>query len=239
MKARPIVLAATLALLTDAAPAHAQLAVYDASSYAKLLQQAETALGQLDQLKRQVQQGQRLTDSLNTNSNVNAIAAQLSTPQLRQFLPDITRFMAADQSRDFGGLGAMGDRARQIRAAERIYTPAHSPTDGYATEALERSGDRIARDMALGESVSAVGAQRLQGLEELRQSLDTATDARAVFDIQARIAAENALIQNDQMRLQGMAMVQQAQERAQAQRDREEVMRASQERLQLYRQGFQ
>lgn len=232
MKAICLLSAAALSL-TIAAPAHAQLAVYDASAYAKLLQQAHTAVEQLKQLQRQVQQGERLADSLNVNSNVNALASRLSTPELRQFLPDITRFMAASENGDFSGLGAIGSRATQIRAAYRIYTPTTSsdpsPADRYSAEALERSGDRIARDQALGESVSAAGAQRLQGLEDLRRSLDTATDARAVFDIQARISAEAALIQNDQMRLQGIAMVQQAQERAQVQRDRERARLSTEE----------
>lgn len=233
MRAHAVLLAAALGLVA-AAPAHAQLAVYDATAYAKLIQQAQTALDQLNELKRQVQQGQRLVDSLNVNSKVNALATQLNTPELRQFLPDIPSYMAVGRSGDFDSMGALGARAREIRAAERIYTP-DPAVSSSAVEALERSGDRIARDMALGESVSAVGAQRLQGLEELRRSLDTATDARAVFDIQARIAAETALIQNDQMRLQGMIMVQQAQERAQVQKDREEARKSTEETEAMFR----
>jgi len=237
MTSRAIPLAAALSLLA-LTPARAQLAVYDATAYAKLLQQAQTALEQLNELKRQVQQAERLVDSLNVNSKVNAIASQLSTPELRQFLPDIASYTAIGRGGDFDSMGAVGARAREIRAAERIYTPDAS-AGGAVVEALERSGDRIARDMAIGERVGAVGAQRLQGLEELRRSLDTAKDARAVFDIQARIAAETALIQNDQMRLQGMIMVQQAQERAQVQRDREQARRASEARLSMYREGFE
>jgi len=241
MKARILALAASTALLA-AAPAHAQLAVYDATSYAKILQQARTALQQLQQLKTQVQQGQQLLNSFNVNSNVNAIAAQLGTPQLRQFLPDIGKYEAAIKG-DFSALGDIGARASQIRAANRIYTPSADGSQGqadkYFTDSLEQSGDRAARDMALGESVNTVGAQRLQGLEQLRQSLSTAGDARAVLDIQARIAAESAMIQNDQMRLQGMAMVQQAQDRLQAQRDREAARKSTDEAEAAFRKVIQ
>jgi type IV secretion system protein VirB5 len=241
MRTRLPVLAGALAVLA-AAPAHAQLAVYDATSYAKLLQQAQTALQQLHQLESQVQQGQQLLNSLNVNSNVNAIASQLSTPQLRQFLPDISRYEAAVRG-DFSGLGNLGARASQIRAANRIYVPdagvAQSATDKFYTDGLEQSGDRIARDMALGESVGDVSAQRLQGLEQLRKSLDTAPNARAVLDIQARIAAENALIQNDQVRLQGLGMVQQAQDRMQAQRNRETALKSHDDAEAYFRSGIQ
>jgi len=241
MKARLLALAASATLLV-AVPAHAQLAVYDATSYAKILQQARTALQQLQQLKTQVEQGQQLLNSFNVNSNVNAIAAQLGTPQLRQFLPDIGKYEAAIKG-DFSALGDIGARASQIRAANRIYSPAGSGSqtdaDKYFTDSLEQSGDRAARDMALGESVSNVGAQRLQGLEQLRQSLSTAGDARAVLDIQARIAAESAMIQNDQMRLQGMAMVQQAQDRLAAQQKAEMARKSDEEAEAFFRKSMQ
>jgi type IV secretion system protein VirB5 len=240
MKTRLLVLAGALTVL--APPARAQLAVYDATSYAKILQQAQTAMQQLQRLETQVQQGRQLLDSLNVNSNVNAIASQLSTPQLRQFLPDISRYEAAIRG-DFGGLGDLGIRAGQIRTANRIYTPAAAAAqvgaDKYSTDALEQSGNRIARDMALGESIGDASAQRLQGLEQLRQALDTAPNARAVLDIQARIAAENALIQNDQMRLQGLAMVQQAQDRMQTQRDREQARQSTDEAEAAFRKVIQ
>src|SRR5262249_28082735 len=140
-------------------------------------------------------------------------------------------------------LGAVGARASQIRAETRIYSPDVQATAGssdrYATDALEASGDRIARDMALGESVGTASAQRLQGLGQLRQSLDTARDARAVLDLQARIAAEAALIQNDQVRLQGLAMVQQAQDRLQAQQDREAARKSTEDAEAAFRRAFQ
>jgi type IV secretion system protein VirB5 len=42
------------------------------------------------------------------------------------------------------------------------------------------------------------------------------------MDLQARISAESAMIQNEQVRLQGLAMMQHADERMQEQREREE-----------------
>lgn len=230
MRARWPAIAGAVALLA-ATPVQAQLAVYDATSYGKLLQQAQTALQQLRELQAQVQQSERLYESLNVNSKVNAIASQLGAPELRQFLPDVSTYSAAQGQ--FGELGRMGARAQQIRAANRIYTPDGDAS--YHTESLEQAGDRAARDMALGESVADAGAQRLQGLEQLRHSLDGAGDARAVLDIQARISAETAMIQNDQMRLQGIAMVQQAQDRLQTQRDREQARKSHEEAEAIFR----
>lgn len=79
----------------------------------------------------------------------------------------------------------------------------------------------------------------MDGLAEIASALDTATNARAVMDIQARLAAEQAMIANDQMRLQGLAMAQAAEERLQTQRDHERSRTAADARLALYREAFQ
>ncbi|WP_262422617.1 type IV secretion system protein [Brevundimonas denitrificans] len=99
---------------------------------------------------------------------------------------------------------------------------------------MARAGARTARDLALGEAVSDAADQRLSGLESLRQALDTAPDARAVLDLETRLSAEQALIQNEQLRLQGLALTQAAEARLEAQRARERAAAARDRRLALY-----
>jgi type IV secretion system protein VirB5 len=225
---------AAVALLS-ASPAGAQQIVHDPINYASLIQQAQTALSQLQQLRAQLTQGQQLYASLNTASNVGSIAGQLNTPSLRAFLPDVTAFEAAAKG-DFSGLAQLGQQAQTIRQANRLYTPPASDPMG---QDLEAAGDRAARDMALGQQTAATGAQRLTGLQTLNASIDGAADARAVLDLQARLLAEHAMIANDQMRLQGLAMTQAAEDRMAAQRTQERAAAAAQARLQLYQSGFQ
>jgi type IV secretion system protein VirB5 len=233
LRQRLLVGLATLSL--SASAAHAQMAVYDATSYVKLIQQAETALSQLHQAETQVQQGEQLLQSLNQGSNVSAIAQSLEAPALRQLLPGVPALMAAAQG-DLTGLGAIGTQAAAIRNANRIYMPPAS--DPLAAE-LEASGMRAATDMALGQAVATGGQQRLTGLQTLQQSIDAAPNARAVLDLQARALTEQAMIANDQMRLQGLAMTQAAQDRLQAQRDHERAAAARDARIALFQQAFQ
>jgi type IV secretion system protein VirB5 len=228
-------LVTALALGMLARPAAAQVAVFDGASYASLIQQAQTALSQLNTLRSQVTQAQRLYDGFNTASNVNSLASVLATPALRAFVPDVDAFIAAARG-DLSGLGQLGQRATAIRQANRLFTPAAGDAAGLD---LEQAGDRAARDLALGQQTATVGAGRLAGLQQLTGALDGAADARAVLDLQARIAAEHAMIANDQMRLQGLAMAQDAEARLQTQRDRERAAAASQARLQLFQRGFQ
>ena len=234
MKLRLIVagVGLTLGLSTQA---HAQLAVYDAASYAKLIQQATTAVSQLNELKAQVQQGTELFNSLNSSSLVSSIASQLGVPSLREFMPEISALNAAAKG-DLTALGAIGARAGEIRDANRLFTPLSGDASGAE---LDKSGDRVARDLALGEAVPTAGAQRLDGLKQLQAAIDTAPNARAVLDLQARAQTETAMIANDQMRLQGLAMAQNAEDRLEAQRQRERAAAARDARMAAFKQGFQ
>lgn len=234
MTKRLVAAAGAAALLVTGPSAQAAMIVHDPTSYAKLITQAQTALGQLNELKTQVVQGKQLFDSLNTGTIVSAIAPQLGLPNVREFLPDSSALTAAARG-DLTALGAIGQRAEKIRAAARLYT---APEGDSVGAELEASGDRIARDLAVGEAVSNAGAERLKGLKDLQRAIDAAPNARAVLDLQARLQTEQAMIANDQMRLQGLAMAQAAEDRLQMQRDRERMRAARAARMVAYRQGF-
>ena len=234
MKALPTVLIVAL-LTAGGAPAAAQMVVHDPTNSRSLIQQAQTALSQLNELKTQVIEAKRLYDGFNTASHAGTFAKTLNAPELRAFVPEIDAYIAAAQG-DLAALGMIGRQAAKIRADARLYT---APPDDPRGHDLERAGDRAARDLAMGRAAAAAGATRLTGLQELAAALDGAPNVRAVVDLQARIAAEQAMIANDQMRLQGLAMAQAAEERLQTQRDRERAEAARSARMQRYRSGFQ
>jgi type IV secretion system protein VirB5 len=227
-------IAVALAAMT-AVPAHAQQVVYDPTSFARMVKYARTAIEQLDSLKAQVQQGEELFASLNDLSNVNAIAERLGLPEIRNPLPDMATLRSAADG-DLSALGELAERADAIRRETRVYTP---DAPSAAAEALERAGARTARDLAIGEAVDRSATDRLEGLETLRRALDTAPNARAVMDLNARLAAEQALIQNEQIRLQGLALTQAAEARLEDQRARERIAAERSVRMDAYRQAFQ
>ena len=227
-------IAVALAAMT-AVPAQAQTLVHDPRSLAQMVQDAKTAIEQLDSLKAQVQQGQELFASLNELSNVNAIAERLGLPEIRNPLPDMATLRSAADG-DLSAHGELAQRADAIRRQTRVYTP---DAPSAAADALERAGARTARDLAIGETVDRAATDRLEGLETLRRALDTAPNARAVMDLNARLAAEQALIQNEQVRLQGLALTQAAEARLEEQRARERIAAERSARMDAYRQAFQ
>ena len=224
-------------------PAQAQMAVFDSANYAKVLQETQTALNQLQQLERQVAQGEQLVTngqslltSLNQVSNVNSLATSLEQPSLRGFLPSGTIYVSASST---GGslttLGVIGQAAQTIRTANQLFT---APA-GSAYVSLNTSGNQAALSLATGQAVVQAGATRLTGLQQLQTAIDTAPNARAVAEIEARLVAEQAMIANDQMRIQGLAMTQGAQTQMLNQQIAEKAAAASQARLSLYQAGFQ
>ncbi|MGX1587902.1 type IV secretion system protein [Brevundimonas diminuta] len=237
MNARSLAALISAVLLSSAPAVQAQHIVHDPTAYARLVEDARTALQQLRALQAQVEQGQALFDSLNAISDVNALASVLGLPEVRNPLPDLRALRAAADG-DLTALGDLADRAAAIRRETRLYTPPSGDAETYYRDSLERSGARTARDLAIGEAVSQASDQRLEGLESLRRALDSAPNARAVMDLEARLAAEQALIQNEQLRLQGLALTQAAEARLEEQRVREQAEAARTARQAVYERAF-
>lgn len=238
---RPTILAAAVALTLASAPsARAQHIVHDPTSYAALVEDARTALNQLRELQTQVEQGRRLFESLNDLSDVNALARELGLPEVRSPLPDLQSLRAAADG-DLSALGDLAERADAIRRETRLHTPPagdRPEAEAFHRDGLERSGARTARDLAIGEAIDRSADRRRDGLEALRSALDTAPTARAVMDLEARLSAEQALIQNEQVRLQGLALTQAAEARLEEQRARERAEAARAARMRAYERAF-
>lgn len=241
MRLRVLGLVACAALITAAQPATAQQIVHDPTSLAKQLAEYKSQLtelrSQVENGRRMITQGEQLFDSFNEISNIGDLGRALDNPSLRQFMPEDTRALSRAMNGDWEALGQVGDRALAIRNDARAWTPDEAgatDADRSYREGLDRRGNMAARDIAVGEHIDQTASNRLEGIGELRRALDTADSARAVMDIQARLAAESAMIANDNMRLQGMAMRAQAERELEAQRYEEAQQARRTERRRSY-----
>ena len=236
--------AAFTAVLLVSAPssAPAQQIVHDPRALAQMIEEARTTVQPHRALQTRAEQGRALLDSLNEASDVNDLARSLGLPEVRTPLPDLASLRAAAEG-DLSALGALADRAAAIRGETRLYQPPSGGEAGAAEafyrDALERAGARTARDLALGEAIGRSADRRRDGLETLRSALDAAPTARAVMDLEARLAAEQPLIANEQVRLQGLAPTQAAEARLEEQRARERAEAARGARMQAYERAFE
>lgn len=215
-----IIVAIALASAASSGTAWAQagpgIPTFDVSTYAQTLATVKNTLAAVEQAKAQVAEAQRLYASMNKLTNVNSIATVLNNSAVRNVLPAEARDMTKLMSGDLSSTGAIGQRAEAILSRSNLDTgigAGGSDADKAYDEALRSSGQKAASNAAVAETAFGVTTARTQGLEQLRTALDSASDAKEVADLQARIAVETAHIQNDQMQLQSVALRQAAQDR--------------------------
>jgi len=215
--------AISIAALLAASPASAQV-VFDPSVFARQLdqliemkKQVDTLTSQLKVAQDQLGEAKRLYDSFNKLTNANDIGALLNTPQFRKVLPqqfgDIERLVAGQ------GGGNFASAIDQYLTQNRAY--AGNGANSYYQSELDRIARQTGAKHSLGQAVYDAASQRIDALEELRKRVGSAGDAKEVLDLSARLQAEQALLQNDVLRMQGLAMIQQARVDMDAQRERE------------------
>ncbi len=103
---------------------------------------------------------------------------------------------------DFSGGGGYGGRSDAIYQdmLERLGVSAN----GDQTDVRYQTARSIAMDKAMAEGMGEAATSRGEGLEELRNRLATASTAKEVADLQARIQLESASMMNDQLRVEAL-----------------------------------
>jgi type IV secretion system protein VirB5 len=203
-----MVAAAPVALAAFASPAAAQgIPVFDTSTYVQALAQVQNTVKMIDQGKQQIQQAQDSFNSLSKLTNVNSIAPQLLNSQVRNLLPNTTIDVATLTGGDLTKLGSLSGLASNIQSRYAL-TPSGSSADAAYAQALKEATGSAAATAAMGENTLSVAQTRMQGLDQLRAQLDNAKDPKDVMDLQARVAVEQAQLQNDMIKMQAIQMAQ-------------------------------
>ncbi|WP_338811477.1 P-type DNA transfer protein VirB5 (plasmid) [Agrobacterium leguminum] len=209
---------ATVTLLTSFSLADAQgIPVTDQAAIAKQIESIAQLKSQLDALNQQIAQAQQLYGSLNKITNMADVASLLNDPSIRKALPQ--DFNAIESLFKGSGSGVSGVSASKFLEGNSTYRT--SANDFYAQE-LSRVQNRNAGQMSLGQQIYDAATKRIDGIDELRQKISSAADAKDIADLQARLQAETAFLQTDVLRMQGLQMVQQAQVQVDDQRKAED-----------------
>ena len=202
-------IAAPAVIAACAVPASAQgIPVFDTTTYLQALQTARQTLQIVEQGRQQIETAANQLQSLQKLTNMSEIASALNLPQVRNILPttttDVTTLFGGDLTR----LGSLGTLASNIQSRFRISPSGSSEADEAYNQALRNSTGAAATTAALGENTLAITQARMQGLDQLRQQLAGARDPKDVMDLQARIAVEQAQLQNDMLKMQAIQLAQ-------------------------------
>lgn len=207
-----------LSALAVAQPAFAGgVPVIDATAIAN--SKAEFAK-EIAQMVKELEEAKRLYDAVNGLTEMADIADALNDPKVRELLGPEAMSIASALDVDIDALGDLSDTANGYLDHTQVTASDVSAEDFYRQE-LDRIGARTARDAAVGDRILKSADDRLAGLERLRQAIGSASTQKEINALQARLQVESAMLQNDTNRIQGLAMLQDAQSEVEAQRQRE------------------
>jgi type IV secretion system protein VirB5 len=207
------------AVLGSASVANAGIPVIDGANLANSVQQVIAWGKQFQQMREQYTHMQQQFESMNGS---RGIAGLLNNPQLYNYLPqNFQSVLSADGS---GGINASA-LMTQLQV-QTIGDTGLNPGSA-AGKLFQNSQNQNAVFRMLGERGYSAMNQRLNQLSSLTSRIDSATDPKAIADLQARISAEQGFIANEQAKLNILAQMQAAQDRIRQQQSREVIMQSS------------
>lgn len=221
MKRKLVLLMTTAALFMsspDRQGAEAGLAVVDAAAIATAKSES---LKNIAQMVKELKQAEALYESVNGLTDMHDIVGVLNNPEVRELLGpeamEIAALLDVDVTKLSGDLGSSASAVLDHIGVDRETITA----DDFYRQELDRINQQTARDAAVGERVITSADERLAGLDKLRKEVGKAETQKEMSALQARLQIETAMLQNDANRIQGLAMLQDAQVRAEDQRNRE------------------
>jgi type IV secretion system protein VirB5 len=212
-----------IAILTFGAvrPAAAQWAVIDVASLAQLIQQYETMQQQLTTVQSHLAQARQQYASLTGGRGMELL---LSGTQ-RNYLPSDWAAVTGAMQGASGAYGGFGASAQGILTANAVLA---GPTLARLSVSERAHLDGARRSPALLQAVThqalATTSNRFASLQQLINAIPSASDPKAVFDLQARISAEQGMLTNEGSKLQVLYQATQAEAWAQHQRRDEQAI---------------
>lgn len=175
------------------------------AKYVEMIAQYKT---QIDQLKQQY-------DSLNGMRNLGQI---LDNPAFKNYLPQEWQDVYSRVQN--GGYKGLTGTAALIKDANQLFDACKTKTGADKT-LCERAASKAAQDKAFADEAFDKAKDRLSQIEGLMAAINGTSDPKAIAELQARIAAEGAAIQNEQTKMQLFALASQAEDRLIQQQRRE------------------
>ncbi|MGC3940889.1 type IV secretion system protein [Roseobacter sp. EG26] len=219
MNLKPVLLVCALTL---SSPAYAGgVPVIDTTAIANA---KATFAKELAQMVKELEEAKRLYDAVNGLTEMADIVDALNDLKVRELLGPDAMSIASALEVNIDALGDLSGTANEFLDHTRVTAADVSAEDFYRQE-LDRIGARSARDAAVGDRIVRSADDRLAGLERLRQAIGTVSTQKEINALQARLQVESAMLQNDTNRIQGLAMLQEAQSEVESQRQREVELR--------------
>ena len=198
----------------------AQIPVTDGASIGQqIAAQVETIAKwklQYDQMMSQIEQAKQQYESLTGSRGLGNI---MNNPALRDYLPG--DWQAVYDSVKNGGYSGLSGTARTVYEQNKVFDSCAHIVSSEQRTACEARAVKPAQDKGFALDAYNAAKSRINQIDQLMAKINQTQDPKAIAELQGRIAAEQANIQNEQTKLQMYSMVAAAEDRLQQQRQRE------------------
>ena len=208
--ALPLALAITLACGLPAPTAHAQMVVLDPANLSQQILHYLNMFKQLTQLQQQLTQLKQQYPSI---TGIRHMAGIYKEDYLQKLPRDWKETLEGIK-----GLGKVGDLTKSI------FKDANQLEGGNFEHVANDVVDRLKSQMMADANAQALNSEafngsgeRFQRIQDLMQKIDGATDLKAITDLNGRLAAENAMLMNEMIKLNAMNALLENQRRVQTQ----------------------
>jgi type IV secretion system protein VirB5 len=206
-----IALVAILALMGFCPRAKAQWAVVDVGAIAQLLQQLQKMEQAIQTAENQLSQAQAQYQSMTGNRGMQNLLSGVN----RNYLVS-----------DFNQLAsALSSGIQSHITTNAVLTPAQiaalAPSE---QQQLTNARTNSALLQTASQQAYSNASARFASIQQLINAIPTATDQKGILELQARIAAEHGMLQNESTKLNVLYQAAQAQEWARRQSASEQVV---------------
>lgn len=217
--------------LAGGSQAHAGIPVVDGMHIAESIQEQIETIAQwaeqyaqmvltIQQLEQQYNQAVTQYNSMTGSRGMSSLLNSAGLKEARRLLPDDAQ-AAFDLAN--GAAGTYSGIANDITAIKNSVSSLSNDsfTSGTAARQWKDSLNRVASTKALSKKAYNAAAQRLQNLEDLTDQISATDDPKAIAELQARIATEQGMVQNEQAKLQALSMLMASEQQVADQQARE------------------
>jgi type IV secretion system protein VirB5 len=187
-----------LVLLTPGT-AHAQWAVIDVGAITQLVQEVTVLERQLTTAQQELQQAQSTYSAMTGDRGMENLLSGID----RNYLPSNWSELQQVLSGSSLSYGALASSVEGLVSGDAVLSGSQlasfSPVE-RANVIADR--EHAALLQAVTRDALSTTSQRFAELQQLIAAIPTATDEKAILDLQARIAVEQAMIQNEAIKLQ-------------------------------------
>jgi type IV secretion system protein VirB5 len=201
--------------------AQAQFAVIDVASVAQLMSEVKTLEQQLATAQADLAQGQTAYRSTVGDRGME----QLLAGTVRNYLPpNWNGLQSAFQSANSSYPALSSDLNTALTANAVLSTQQLAGLSPAASQQMQSSRQSVALLQAVSHEALATTSNRFTSLQQLIDAIARAGDQKSALDLHARIGAETGMLQNEQTKLQVLYQSAQAEQWANEQRTREQVV---------------